>query len=177
MYTPSGCVRNAVRCGLRLVNYIERTKFNVDKDIEKRTHCGIIFDSVLEMRFFRDLILPNVESGTIASYELQKPYELQPKFIYNGKTIRPIVYVADFYILLPNGEEFVIDTKGCPDSVAKIKRKLFWYRYPNLDYRWVTYVKKFGGWIDYDQCELLRKEEKRRRKEQKENYNGKENLC
>ena len=58
-----------------------RTKFNVTKDINKRTYDGIIFDSVLEMRYYRDVLCPLVKSGDVVHYELQKPYELQPKFI------------------------------------------------------------------------------------------------
>lgn len=30
--------------------YLGRTKFNVDKDISKRTYEGIVFDSILEMK-------------------------------------------------------------------------------------------------------------------------------
>lgn len=30
---------------------MQRTKFNVSKDIEKRTYNGITFDSILEMKY------------------------------------------------------------------------------------------------------------------------------
>ena len=36
------------------------------------------------MKYYRDVVLPMLENGEIISYELQKPYELQPKFISNG---------------------------------------------------------------------------------------------
>ena len=52
-----------------------RSKYNVDKDTAKRTYNNIVFDSVLEMKYYRDVILPNVESGLIKYYELQKEYE------------------------------------------------------------------------------------------------------
>lgn len=143
---------------------MERSKFNVDKDKEKRTCDDIVFDSQLEMRFYRDVLCPLVESGEVTHYELQKKYELQPKFTHNDRTILPINYVADFYMEFADGHVEVIDTKGCPDSVAKIKRKLFWYRFPNIDYRWITYVKKWGGWLDYETVVRLRKEEKRKKK-------------
>ena len=138
-----------------------KTKFNVDKDISKRTHNGITFDSILEMKYYRDVLCPKAESGDVVYYELQKPYELQPKFIHDGKSVQPIKYVADFFIVYKDGHEEVIDTKGCPDSVALIKRKLFWYHYPNVDYKWVCYVKKFGGWINYDEYKRLKREEKK----------------
>lgn len=152
---------------------MERTKFNVDKDAEKRTFDGIVFDSQLEMKYFRDVLCPLVESGDVVHYELQKSYELQPKYTRNGKTVLPITYVADFYMEFDDGTSKVIDTKGCPDSVAKLKRKLFWYKYPDIDYQWITYVKKFGGWLEYDTVNKLRKEAKRAKKLKEENTDGK----
>ena len=140
---------------------ITRSKFNVDKDKSKRTHNGIVFDSVLEMKYYRDVLCPAVESGDVVSYELQKPYELQPKFRHDGKSVQPIKYVADFFIVYKDGHEEVIDTKGCPDSVALLKRKLFWYKFPEVDYKWVTWVKKFGGWFEFEEYKRLKREEKR----------------
>lgn len=139
---------------------ITRTKYNVGKDISKRTYDGITFDSVLEMRYYKEVLLPSVNSGSVVKYELQKSYELQPKFIHNNKSIQSIKYVADFYIIYKDGHEEVIDTKGCPDSVAILKRKLFWYHYPTVDYKWITWVKKFGGWIEYEEYKHLKREEK-----------------
>ena len=104
-----------------VLNIAEKTKFNVDKDTSKRTYDGIVFDSVLEMKYYRDVLCPLVKSGDVVKYELQKPYELQPKFIHDNKTVQPIKYVADFFIVYKDGHEEVIDTKGCPDSVAIIK--------------------------------------------------------
>jgi hypothetical protein len=144
---------------------LARTKFNVDKDKSKRTYDGIVFDSVLEMKYYRDVLCPAVESGDVVSYELQKPYELQPKFRHDGKSVQSIKYVADFFIVYKNGHEEVIDTKGCPDSVAILKRKLFWFRYPDVDYKWVTWVKKFGGWIEYDEYKRLKRDEKRKQQQ------------
>lgn len=118
------------------------------------------------MKFYRDVLKPMVESGDVVKYELQKPYELQQGFVHDGKNVRPITYVADFYMVCRDGHDVVIDTKGCPDTTAIIKRKLFWNKYPDLDYRWVTWVKKFGGWLDYDECKKLRKEEKRMKEKQ-----------
>lgn len=141
--------------------FISRTKFNVDKDTEKRSFDGIIFDSVLEMKYYRDVVLPKMESGEITYFELQKKYILQEGFIRNEKRVLPITYIADFYIEYSNGNSVVVDIKGCPDTTAKLKRKLFWYRYPNTDYKWITYIKKFGGWGDYDEFNKLRREAKK----------------
>lgn len=152
---------------------MERTKFNVGKDVEKRTYNGIIFDSKMEMRYYRDVVLPQVRSGNIKSYELQKKYILQPKFIHDGKTIQPVIYVADFFIEYKDGTIEVIDTKGCPDSVAKIKRKMFWYLYPDITYKWICYSKidgneENGGWCDFEYVQ----EQRKKRKKEKQSLKG-----
>ena len=138
-----------------------RSKYNVGKDTLKRTHNGIVFDSVAEMKYYRDVILPLAESGDIVIYELQKPYELQPKFIHDGMAVKPITYVADFYVKYADEHEEVIDVKGCPDSLAKLKRKMFWYVFPTLIYRWVCYSKVDGGWCDYEVVQAGRRERKK----------------
>lgn len=142
---------------------MNRTKFNVDKDKSRRTYDGIIFDSMLEMRYFRDVLHPLIKSGDVVSYELQKPYELQPGFVYHGKRVQPVRYVADFFIVYRDGHKEVVDTKGCPDSVAVLKRKLFWYHYPSVNYKWLTWVKRFGGWIEYEEYKQLKRKEKARK--------------
>lgn len=151
---------------------MQRTKFNVDKDKEKRTYDGIVFDSQLEMKYYRDILLPLVESGEVTNYELQKKYILQDGFERSGTKVRPITYVADFYMEYADGHTEVIDTKGMPDSVAKLKRKLFWRKYPEIDYKWMCYLKKFGGWITYEEAQELRKEEKCDKNKKEDSHNG-----
>lgn len=138
----------------------------MDLDKQKRSFNDIVFDSILEMKYYRDVLLPNVESGIVRNYELQKKYILQDGFMHDGKKVNPITYIADFYIEYADGHSEVIDIKGCPDNVAKIKRKLFWNRYPDTDYQWVTYLKKFGGWGNYDEFNKMRKLEKLAKKKQ-----------
>ena len=65
-----------------------RSKYNVSSNKERRTFGGIVFDSELEMKYYRDVVQPKVNSGEIVKYELQKKYELQPAFKYNGKLVR-----------------------------------------------------------------------------------------
>lgn len=137
-----------------------RSKYNVSSNKEKRTYDNITFDSEMEMKYYRDVVLPAYNKGIIKHFELQKSFELQPKFKRNGKTILSIKYVADFYIEYSDNKVQVIDIKGMADSVALLKRKQMWYKYPELDYIWITYVKKFGGWIEYDECQRLRREAK-----------------
>lgn len=137
-----------------------RTKYNVGKKKCERTFDDIVFDSVLEMKYYRDIILPKLENGELVHCEMQKKYVLQPAFNRKGKIVRPVEYKADFYTVDKNGKETVIDVKGCPDNVAKLKRKMFWYTYPDLEYIWIVFVKKHGGWIDYDECSRLRRKRK-----------------
>ena len=82
-----------------------RTKFNVDKDTEKRTYDGIVFDSILEMKYYRDVLCPLVKSGDVVNYELQKPYELQPKFIHDNKTVQPSIFCI---IEQPNDAQYKV---------------------------------------------------------------------
>lgn len=153
-----------------------RTKFNVDKDVDGRTFDGVVFDSALELRYYRDVLLPLVESGDVVEYELQKPYELQPKFVHDGRTVQAIKYVADFYIKYADGREEVIDIKGFADATALLKRKLFWYTFPELNYIWLTYSRPDNGWIEYEdlkKARAARKKEKKAKKELKEANDGK----
>lgn len=137
-----------------------RSKFNVG-DSSTRAYNGIVFDSAVEMKYYRDVILPQHEAGEIIEYELQKEYILQPKFKHEGKIVQPIKYVADFYIKYADGSEKVVDTKGFPDATALLKRKIFWYVFPDVDYQWVSYVKKYGGWIEYEELKKKRRESKK----------------
>lgn len=137
------------------------TKFNVSTDLKRRTFNGIVFDSRLEMMYYRDVLCPLEKSGDIVSCELQKIYELQPKFVHDNKTVQPIKYVADFFVRYRDGREEVIDTKGYPDRTALLKRKLFWYRYPDIDYKWICYSQIDGGWCDYEYVKKQRAARKR----------------
>ena len=148
------------------MSLLKRYKVSAKDD---RTFDGIVFDSEVEMKFYRDVVLYKYNNGEIKSYELQKKYILQPSYTTSkGKRVLPIVYIADFYIVTNDDKEIVIDIKGCPDDIARLKRKLFEYKYPKLDYMWVVYSKVDGGWVEYDYA----KSEKRKRK--KERQKGKE---
>ncbi len=113
------------------------------------------------MRYYRDWILPRLASGDILNCQLQVEFQLQKGFQHDKRHVRAIHYVADFVITDKNNHVIVIDTKGAPDSTAIIKRKLFWYRYPDIDYRWIGYSKIDGGWVDYDVIKAGRSARKR----------------
>lgn len=144
-----------------------QSKYNVGKDKEKRTFENIVFDSALEMRYYVDVILPGYNSGEIIEYERQKKYILQKSFIRNGKKISPIEYKADFYVKYKNGDEKIIDIKGCPDAGAKLKRKLFWYVYPDIDYVWLGFSRLDGGWVTYEEIQAGRKTRRKLKEQQK----------
>lgn len=142
-----------------------KTKFNVDKNTEKRTYDGVVYDSRIEMMFYRDCVLPKIEAGEIIECKRQVSFELQPAFEKTDKTgktqkVRSIDYVADYVITYKNGITEVIDIKGCPDTTALLKRKMFWYKYPDIVYRWISYSKCDGGWIEYEDLKKARKARK-----------------
>lgn len=141
----------------------QRSKYNVSKNTASRTYEGTVFDSAMEMHYYRDIVIPGLKSGEIVSVEMQKPFELQPKFTYNGKTVRKVEYVADFVLAFADGTSQVVDVKGMADAVALLKRKMFWHRYPDLDYVWMTESKIDGGWLPYENVQAARKARRKER--------------
>ena len=148
---------------------VHRTKYNVNKDVLSRTYKNVTYDSVMEMRYFIEVIEPLMETGRILYYDRQVKYELQERFKHNHQTVLSITYVADFYIEYADGSKVVIDIKGMPDGVAKLKRKLFWHKYPDIEYKWLTFNKSHGGWVEYDELQKARRAEKKAKERYKEN--------
>ncbi len=94
---------------------------------------GIKFDSLKEGKRYKELKLLE-RAGFIKNLELQKSFELQPSFKKNGKTIRKIVYIADFvYFDTKQGKTIIEDTKGFRTDVYTLKKKIFEYKYPELE--------------------------------------------
>jgi hypothetical protein len=75
--------------------------------------------------------------------------------------------VADFFMRFSDGHEEVVDTKGMPDSVALLKRKMFWYHFPTVDYRWVVFSQIDGGWRSYEIVKKNRAERKKLKSKEK----------
>ena len=99
----------------------------------KIEYDGIKFASKKELNHF--IALKQLEKlGFIKELELQKVFELQPKYINNhGEHIRAITYIADFYYYDNKLNKYVVeDTKGFKTDVYKLKKKIFEYVYPNL---------------------------------------------
>ncbi len=100
----------------------------------KVTIDGITFDSAKEGDYYCQLKMLRM-AGQIKDFERQVPYELQPKFKHEGKTIRAIKYIADFVVIYPDGSEEVIDVKGEPTDVYLLKRKMLLYHYPDINFK------------------------------------------
>lgn len=116
---------------------------------EKNVVDGIKFDSKVESDYY--LYLKSLGK----EFTLQPKYLLQEKFVNNqGENIRPIHYVADFAY-----DDIVVDIKGMPTSDAKIKRKMFMYKYPHLTLQWL--VKYKWEWVDYFENEKRKKKAKK----------------
>jgi len=89
------------------------------RNAEKIVHDGLTFDSTLELNFYLFLTEHNIK------FERQIQFELQPKFTFLGKIIRPITITIDF--LLPEYNLY-IDTKGFPNDVFPVKVKMWKYK-------------------------------------------------
>ena len=146
------------------------SKFHVNLSEEgklKRTYKGIQYDSELELKFFKEIVEVGLENGTIKDSQRQVKYELQPKCKYKDENILAIKYVADYVITYADDSVIVWDVKGQADATAKLKKKMFHYRYPEIDYRWIGYSKIDNGWVEYkiiEQARAKRNKEKKAKK-------------
>ena len=96
---------------------------------------GITFDSKKEAKRYQELKLME-RAGIIKELELQKEFELQPGFKKNGKTYRKITYKADFCYFHNEEYKYICeDVKGFKTEVYKLKKKLFEYKYKDLELR------------------------------------------
>lgn len=141
-----------------------KSKFKIDtskKGIDKRTYDGVLYDSEMELKFYRDYLIPLKEKGIVKNIILQPKYQVQEKFTKYGKSVLPIHYVADFEVEWSDGSTIVYDVKGLPTPEAKIKRKLFDYAYPDKTLQWVALSIQDGGWVQYE--DLIKARNKRKK--------------
>ncbi|AAO35661.1 hypothetical protein phiCTC2A_16 (endogenous virus) [Clostridium phage phiCTC2A] len=129
---------------------------------KKITIDGNAFDSKDEGKYYEYLKKLKFQEK-ILNFELQPRYELRPAFEKMGKKYRKAEYVADFLIYHLDGTEEVIDVKGMATETAKLKRKLFDEKYRNLKLTWIVRSLKYSetGWIEYDELQKVRREEKK----------------
>lgn len=94
---------------------------------------GIEFDSRLEAnRYFQLKILEKAKE--IKDLRRQVKFELQESYKKNNKRIQAINYVADFvYYDFRKNKTIVEDTKGFKTEIYKLKKKIFEYKYKDLE--------------------------------------------
>lgn len=120
----------------------------------------IKFDSMMEARYYLKLLKDKAD-GLIMDFKLQYPFCLQPKFKKNGKTYRGIEYVCDFFVYIDKDKREVIDVKGKETVEFKIKKKMFEYKYPELNLKVIQYYEPTEEWLDLDEIKrLIRKKKK-----------------
>lgn len=101
---------------------------------KKTTIDGIKFDSIAEGMRYKELKLLE-ERNYITDLKLQPKFELQAKYTNNkGEHIRAITYRSDFSYI-ENGKIIVEDVKGMETKEFKLKKKLFEYKYRNVEFR------------------------------------------
>lgn len=115
----------------------------------------------MEMEYYRDIILPQIESGDIVNCDRQVKYELQPSFEYQGKKERAIQYISDFDITYANSSFLVVDIKGMVKAMDIVKRKMFEYRYPDINLVWLGKSNIDGGFVTLDVIKKGRRERKK----------------
>jgi hypothetical protein len=74
-------------------------------------------------------------AGEIHDLVVHPRYMLQKSFIYHGHIERAIYYCADFQYSEIPGIVVIEEIKGFETEAWKIKRKLFLYLYPTVDFR------------------------------------------
>lgn len=112
-------------------NYKQKTN-NKYKN-KKMIIDNIEFDSHKEGFRYIDLRLLE-RQGLIKDLRRQVCFELQPSYKKKGKTIRAIYYIADFVYYDMSEKKLIIeDTKGYRTDVYKLKKKIFEYKYPDLE--------------------------------------------
>lgn len=93
----------------------------------------IEFDSKKEANRYRELKILK-SAGVIERLELQKEFVLQPSFKKNGKTYRKITYKADFSYFDNEKDKYIVeDVKGFKTDIYKLKKKLFEYKFKELE--------------------------------------------
>ncbi|MFC4102871.1 DUF1064 domain-containing protein [Paenibacillus xanthanilyticus] len=127
----------------------------------------LIFDSELEAKYYRDMLLPLIKDGRI-TVELQPKFTLLEKFEKQGTKHQAITYSPDFKVTyVREGRVVLIDVKGAEDQKFPLKRKLFDANFPEYPPLVVMkYCKKFGGWITIEEYIKKKREENKQKKAQ-----------
>lgn len=106
---------------------------------------GINFHSIKEADYYHKLKLLE-KAGEVVDIELQPKFLLQEGFNKNGKRHRPINYYADFRVKYKDGRDEIVDVKSSKTfktQLYNIKKKLFEYKYPELEIKEIYDVDLF----------------------------------
>lgn len=95
---------------------------------------NITFDSQAEANYYSNLKLLQ-RAGEVKEFDLQPTYLLQEGYKRGKRNVQPITYIADFLVTYTDGRQEIIDIKGAKTEVYRIKKKLFEYKYPDLEIR------------------------------------------
>ena len=129
---------------------------------EKITVDGYRFDSKVEAKYY-EKCKEDKYKGRIKNFELQPRFTLQPNFKNEDKSYRKIEYVGDFRIYTNDDKEVIIDIKGMATPEAKMKRKIFAYKFPTIELLWLVW--SYGQWLPYDQVIKERAKRKKAKNE------------
>lgn len=88
---------------------------------------GIVFDSAAEASRYGQLRMMQ-NAGMITGLRRQVSYEIIPSEKGpDGRSLRPLRYVADFVYIDCRGIEHVEDVKGVLTKEYRIKKRLMWH--------------------------------------------------
>ena len=93
---------------------------------------NIQFDSQAEANYYRQLKLLQ-RAGEVVEFEIQPTFILQEGYKRGKRKVQPITYKADFLVTYNDGRKEIIDVKGAKTEVYRLKKKIFEYKYPDLE--------------------------------------------
>ena len=92
---------------------------------------GIIFDSRLEAEYYRDVLLPRIQSGEI-EVQMQPKFEVLGGYKSDDYKFKPVMYIPDFLLTYRDGTREAVDVKGFETDAFVLKRKMFHVCYPTI---------------------------------------------
>lgn len=111
--------------------YYKKAKTSKYKNKKVYVNGVKMADSKKESQRLHDLQMLE-KAGKIKDLQSQFVFELQESFKHNGKTIRSIKYILDFYYFDIQKNKWILeDYKGFETDVFKIKRKMLLYKIQN----------------------------------------------
>ena len=126
------------------------------------TYDGINFASEPERDFYKKLV-DLKKKCKIKDFEIQPNFPLQEEFYtefkerFDNVKIQPISITPDYLIILNDGNEILIDTKGQDqiEEASQIRRKLFLYQNKHIPLYFIGVIPIYLGgeniWVEVTQ--------------------------